>query len=228
MSAIQKLLIGVSRPFVLTVALVLLGSNASSSADTQIQEQAKAVHARLAPALKPAVREWVSQEAKKVSRNPKLNEAAVKADIQNRFAGQTLASGDIEALVFIVMMEATKDANEDLKALMAATKAANEKKAAQRQAAGNLKKDEAGIKAAARQEAAGTASTNLQIRAHAINVKPSARASAAQPDSMGDMSEEQQLRLQMAMDRRAKVEEILSNVMKKMSDTQSNIVGNLK
>jgi putative addiction module CopG family antidote len=47
-------------------------------------------------------------------------------------------------------------------------------------------------------------------------------------DSMSDLSTMTSLRLQMAMDRRSKLIETLSNIMKANSDTQSGIVGNLK
>jgi hypothetical protein len=45
---------------------------------------------------------------------------------------------------------------------------------------------------------------------------------------MGDMSEMQSMRLQMAMDNRSKFVESLSNIMKEMSNTASQITKNLK
>jgi putative addiction module CopG family antidote len=47
-------------------------------------------------------------------------------------------------------------------------------------------------------------------------------------DSMSELSEMTSLRLQMVMDRRSKLMETLSNIMKANSDTQGSIVGNLK
>ncbi len=47
-------------------------------------------------------------------------------------------------------------------------------------------------------------------------------------DSMSEMGELQQMRLQMAMDRRAKLLETLSNVMKKMSQTKETLSANQK
>lgn len=47
-------------------------------------------------------------------------------------------------------------------------------------------------------------------------------------DSMGDMSQMQQLRMQNYMDRRAKADAAASNTMKKFSQLSSQIVGNLK
>ena len=62
-----------------------------------------------------------------------------------------------------------------------------------------------------------------------------ARAAVTQPDDIkakmdaqSEMAEMDQLRLQTVMERRAKALEMLSNLMKKSSDTQSTIIQNLK
>jgi hypothetical protein len=47
-------------------------------------------------------------------------------------------------------------------------------------------------------------------------------------DNMSEMGEMESLRLQMAMDRLSKTMSTLSNLMKKMNDTQSTITQNLK
>lgn len=51
---------------------------------------------------------------------------------------------------------------------------------------------------------------------------------ADQIDSAAEMGEMESLRLQMMMDRRSKMLQALSNIMKKQSDTAAAIVGNLK
>jgi hypothetical protein len=47
-------------------------------------------------------------------------------------------------------------------------------------------------------------------------------------DSMSEMGETESLRLQMAMDRMSKMMTTLSNLLKKISDTQNAIVQNIK
>ena len=47
-------------------------------------------------------------------------------------------------------------------------------------------------------------------------------------DSMSEMGEMESLRLQMAMDRISKMMSTLSNLLKKISDTQNSIVQNIK
>lgn len=47
-------------------------------------------------------------------------------------------------------------------------------------------------------------------------------------DSMPEMGEMESLRLQMAMDRRSKMISMLSNLLKKISDTSQSITQNLK
>ncbi len=213
------------------ILAVFLAARFAGAAEPQIPQQAKVIQARFIPVLKLAVREWISQEAKKVSRSSVMNEAAVKADIQTRFVGQSLAGGDIETLILLVMTEAAQDAEKDLKAAMAEMKATNEKKAAQREAANKLKREETGIKAAARQEYTRPATTNLQVRPGLVkrqSVNQSVEDAKAKLDSKNEMGETESLRMQMAMDRLSKLEATLSNLLKKVSETQSNIVNNLK
>lgn len=47
-------------------------------------------------------------------------------------------------------------------------------------------------------------------------------------DSLSEMGEMESLRLQMAMDRMSKMMSMLSNIFKKISDTQQSILQNLK
>jgi len=47
-------------------------------------------------------------------------------------------------------------------------------------------------------------------------------------DSMSDMSQTEQMRLQNAMDQKAKLEQTMSNIMKSNSDTQNAIINNMK
>jgi hypothetical protein len=50
----------------------------------------------------------------------------------------------------------------------------------------------------------------------------------ATEDSLSDLSTEEALRLQMAMDQRSKFIETLSNIMKKISTTADGIISNIK
>ncbi|MFZ1135592.1 MAG: hypothetical protein WAN69_11625 [Candidatus Korobacteraceae bacterium] len=63
--------------------------------------------------------------------------------------------------------------------------------------------------------------TVAQLRCIQENLK-------SQLDSMNEMSEMTSMRLQMAMDRRSKLIETLSNIMKKISATGDTLVRNLK
>lgn len=55
-----------------------------------------------------------------------------------------------------------------------------------------------------------------------------AQGAASNIDATSDMSQQQQMRLQEALDRRAKEEAAASNIMKKESDTQDSIINNMK
>jgi len=214
--------------FVLTVALGFVGTKANCAIVRQIPEQAKVIHTRLAAALKPTVREWVAQEAMNVLRDPKKGEAAIRADIQKRFSGQNLASADIETLVFLVMMETSKSAQEDLKAQLAEMQAANKAKSAQRPTVTKIKSAAADSKATTQPNPPPKTTASQQVGGVKQDAPVSGAIPSDKPDSLSELGEPESLRLQLAMDRHAKMVETLSNLMKKVSETDSAIIGNLK
>lgn len=145
---------------------------------------------------------------------------------------------DIEAIAFLVLMQASKSAQEDLKAIMAQVKATNEKKEKIRAAEAVLNdrnrtttrvqfdsfklllKPQPGV------QRVKTTPSNQPVSA--IEIDDMKKQLKDQRDSLAELGEEQQLRLQMAMDRMSKMMSTLSNLLKKISDTQNQIIQNLK
>lgn len=159
----------------------------SRAVPAPLPDGAEARQARLLSKLGPQSRAWISQEARREAAAGTVSQGAAAAAAQNDFPQLgAMAGEDIMALAFLVLMEAAKQSEQDLKDIMAATQKANEQKKAQR---GQVA------------QAAG---------------------------SLDEMSEEQSLKLQMAMDRRSKAVAALSNMMKKSAAANDNILQNLK
>ena len=116
-------------------------------------------------------------------------------------------NGDIMGLAFIVLMESAKSAQEDLKAIMAGVKAINKEKQGWRAVANTL---------------------NSYGAAGKPDVDCARETVKNTLDSMSEMGEMESLRLQMAMDRMSKMMSTLSNLLKKISDTASDITQNIK
>jgi len=127
--------------------------------------------------------------------------------------------GDIEAIAFLVLMEATRSAQEDLKAIMAEVKAITNAKAQLRSMLDQ--QTDRGL---------DLFSANAVISALITRAELCCAVEGMQNDldSMSELSETESLRLQMAMDRISKFMSTLSNILKKMSDTASQITQNLK
>lgn len=171
-------------------ALLLWAGPAAASSHSDIPAAARAREAALLAKASPAVKAWVREEGQRLRKAGGVSESAVQAAARARFGSLGgVGDGDIMAIAFLVMMDAAKSAQEDLKATMAEVKSMNAAKTRQR-AALDRQKD--------------------------------------QRDSLSDLSQEQQLKMQMVMERHNKAVEALSNLMKKMSETQSSIIGNLK
>jgi hypothetical protein len=177
-------------------------------------------------------------------------------------AGACLGEADIEELAFLVMMEASQDADRDLRQIMAEVKAKNEARNAERETLRKMRVRVneleskliaggfTGSKGAANApcnipecdsviEVAGQLTTMTAQGKRPLRYNASGKLSAAQVqqladkmkddlDSMSELGEQESLRMQMAMDRMSKLMSTLSNLLKKMSDTSSGIVQNLK
>ena len=192
------------------------------------------------PKLGPRSRDLVAREAARIVRTGDVSEGAMRSAIQNADLG-VLGSSDIDALMTLIMMQTAKEADDELREQMAAMKAELEQKKTERDHLNAVKGQQAVL--AGRVTAARVAGA-----APVVNIPPPppprftlspgpGSLSAldddlaelqAQKDSLGELGEEQQLRMQMLMDRRTKAIETLSNLMKKFSETAGTIVGNLK
>jgi ElaB/YqjD/DUF883 family membrane-anchored ribosome-binding protein len=171
-----------------------------------------------------------------------------------------LGDNDIEAMAFVVLMEAAKSAQEDLKQIMAEVKAINAAKQRLRDLIARVNRDvvastiacHEGKKLEYASNGLGGASAYHRVPIPVADVESRDGVQTAtvnyvegrtathddlqavlddlknRLDSMTEMSEMTSLRLQMAMDRRAKFITTLSNLMKKISDTQDSVIQNLK
>jgi putative addiction module CopG family antidote len=171
-----------------------------------------------------------------------------------------LSGQDIEAIAFLVLMQAAKSAQEDLKTIMKSVKAINSAKSAQRDLIAKTGYDIAenvgrchgkpSLSFAVRGVGSQTGYHHMPLpypdpescggvrrvptNMHKGPIKDVCVLRAIRDelknglDSMSEMGEMESLRMQMAMDRVSKMMSTLSNLLKKMSDTSSAIISNLK
>jgi hypothetical protein len=230
----------------------------------------------LLPRLQPTVRAWIQDQAQRQRGLPAPNLEAIRQAARDRFkpindpAAATrlratiavrpgppaplnpstpsgvLSSSDIEALCFVVLMQASKSADEDLKAIMDGVKVINKQKDGLRQLQNEINQKKAGAQTSNTPCASPDCKAlEGRLRTLGAQLPPKARFSVppvatlgdlasheaqlkASLDSLSEMGEMDSLRLQMAMDRRSKFVEALSNIMKKISDTSETIIANLK
>jgi len=121
---------------------------------------------------------------------------------------------DIEAVAFLVLMQAAKSAQEDVRAVMAQVKAITAAKRRLREKSRPAVADELDYEAV--------------FHVVATLYAKQLQAEMAELLEKSELSEMEQLRLQMAMDRLAKMMSTLSNILKKMADTAGQITQNLK
>ena len=150
-----------------------------------------------------------------------LDEAvpSVRVEIQEAPSPGGADEGDIEAIAFLVMMEASHSAQDDLRAVMKQVKAITAQKNKAREAL-KLRPDR-GLDPLSVTSVISAVATKAEMSAAVDQMK-------ADLDAMSELGETESLRLQMAMDRMSKMMSTLSNMLKKISCTASQITQNLK
>lgn len=235
------------RTSLLIIAIVIC-SFAKVSAQRQIQfpDSSEAVFNRAMREINPKYSSWIRSVAPQVNEK-KMTEADVSQMVANQWNVLGNLNGqDIEAIAFLVLMQAAKSAQEDLKAIMANVKSINNQKASQREMLSKMQQQRSTTNAQL------DSFKFIQNRTIALQkgadpdtvkfVRSNARLKAVSKteidsmvdrmkndlDSMSEMGEMESLRLQMAMDRMSKMMSTLSNLLKKISDSVQSITQNLK
>jgi hypothetical protein len=180
----------------------------------------------------PRSRAFIAQEAANVVVSGGFSLVRIRTDINDADLG-VMGGGDIDALVQMVLLQAAIDAENDLRAQMTALQATINQKKAIREPVADARRSEQTLKALATTDA----------RSHPIFVAPvysldsatgltglDDRIAADQDATVapGALNELQPLRLQMVLDRRYKMLELISNLLKAAADTSAAITANLK
>ncbi len=233
----------------------VLYSFASVSAQQKFPDSAEIVFNKAMKEINPKYATWIRSTALQVNEK-NMSESEVKQIATNQWAVLGNMNGqDIEALCFLVLMQAAKSAQEDLKAIMAGVKSINDQKSKLRGALATLndknqkitrirldsiKLLSAQTQVLQKQNNPGKTqtvrTTNLDSLRSVKTTVPVSQAeidaaknkAKSDLDSMSEMGEMESLRLQMAMDRMSKMMSTLSNLLKKISSTGQSITQNLK
>jgi hypothetical protein len=211
---------------------------------------------RFQSVLQPTAKAWIEQRAHTEAQRSAPDLAALKVAIRQRFASSRGSAGaanltdmDIDAIVFIVLTQAASDQQGDLQSMMRQQQAiANEKQqlrqlldemnqpAAQAGKSGSTEPCKTAIcqTLPARLEPLSAAALPRPVRIRIperVTYGDLARVQSQlkqSQDSLGDMNQELQLKMQMAQQAYTQWMETISNVMKSMSDTEGDVIANMK
>lgn len=215
-----------SKAFLLCFALAALlpAPGAVAQSEPAFPPGALAMETKLRAKVGPQTRSWIRQLATRQVQGNTISEDGARRAVQadRYFAG--LDDNEVSSVVFLVMMQAARLANEDMREVQ--------------QGLNRIEASKAALRATAGPDAAQSVPVRL-TRARLATVRsPQAlpaeefgrRLAAARDDvdGLSELGELETLRLQMAMDRMAKTMQAISGLLKKMSDTQSTIIPNLK
>ncbi|HNR15547.1 MAG TPA: hypothetical protein PKG90_02650 [Chitinophagaceae bacterium] len=217
----------------------------TATAQNEPSPQAEAFYNKAMAEINSKHVRWIKTTAAEVNEK-KLSDADVMTRSKSYGVLGNMNGQDIEAIAFLVLMQASKSAQEDLKAIMAKVKSINEQKAKLRNAMNkinssrtisNVQLDSFHLvinQSKALQKGNNPDTVKLARSASGKSTVSKKELDAIKEkmkgdlDSMSEMGEMESLRLQSAMDRMSKMNSTLSNLLKKIHDTQQSIIQNLK
>ena len=235
------------------------------------------MQAKLVPTAKAKIQIASDQFLRSSTGDPKEARQAVF----NAFPGAlaNAKESDIDTIAFIVMMQAAKDSDSDLKEVMNSVKSINNEKSRLRDRIGALKgnkpgvtngiqddsrtqsgvkngiqddsRTQSGIKTGIQDDSRNqiilkkkypfsfVETKHLKISLPVlvpegpttktkVNTSNLIKYYQLKMDTLGDLSQEISMKQQIYLDRRSKFMRTLANLMKKISDTDSTIIANLK
>jgi uncharacterized protein YdiU (UPF0061 family) len=185
--------------------------------------------ARIAPHFGPKTRAFVAQEAMRDVASGIVDGAEVRSAVLSADLGASTSS-DIDAVIEAVMFQIAADTEADLRNELTLMQQEQSAKKQARSQVTKMYNQEDAIKSHESQEYVRPQSAGQLTPRYTLDQYRAINAQQLQDqlDSMNDLSELEQMRLQELMDRRAKALETISNLVKKESDTQEAIIDNLK
>jgi len=204
----------------LALAFFLMVSEAQAQAIPAFPRGAESTEARLLAKVGPQTRASIKQEAARQT----LDAPTATRVVQANAAGPNLTAGDIEILNYLVLMEAARSGREDAKAIMDGLKRIDDARGRLRPAT-----NAPAVKSSAsRQPTSAGRSTMRPFPLPEAELEVKIERAHNDLDSSSEMGEMESLRLQMCMDRLSKMMSTLSNLLKKMSDSQAALTQDLK
>jgi len=219
-----------------------------------IPSDADAFYRKAMGSINTAHIKWIRQMAAAMNTQG-MDEAAIRK-VAVVYGGQyNLNEMDIEALIALVMIQAAKDAEQDMKDIMEEMKKKNEEKEALRQAQETMERNKRSmsrqmldsfktltnpklttvtkpqaqkIQPARNVPDKTTTNPTVNSKVSATEIKSVQEKMRAKIESLNEITQIKSMRLQQMMERRTKSIETLSNIMKKISETEDSIVKNLK
>jgi len=155
--------------------LLLFSKNLIAQVSKVMPPEADDFYNNSMPMLRPQVKNIILQTAKAIE-NRKINADSLSQALHRNMTLKGMSNNDIEGVIVLIMVQASKDADADLKHMVLEISHKNDQK----------------------------------------------------KESQEEISEIQNLKLQMIVDRKSHMAEEVSYAMKKISGTQQNIINNLK
>jgi hypothetical protein len=171
----------------------LIFTNGNAQVPTAMPPDANAFYNKVMPVIRPQLKDIVLQTANAI-KHYNANADSLSQRLHKNNALKSISNNDIDGITLLIMVQASRNADSDLKDMVIGMSRNNEQKKQQRPATQQVSVNNSDTKARSQEE----------------------------------ISEMQNIKLLVIMERKRRMAEEICNIMKKIADTQQNILNDLK
>ena len=184
-------------------------------------------HDAIASLLSPSAKMKLDTVIASLKSAPTITDGASRWAITSAFPDANLAAEDVDALVVTVMAEVAESAQQDLKDTVGHLKEIAKQKDALRQQLSKAKQS-ASTKPPAIQKVQPTYTASTFSLPPPLPSNATVAQKQDRLNTLSQMEQQEQIRMNMFMDRMQKAEGLASDLLKRLGDTASSIIQNLK
>ena len=179
--------------FLFFTSCLLIFTNGNAQVPTAMPPDANTFFNKAMPVMRPQLKEIVLQTANAI-KHYNANADSLSQRLHKNYALKNMSNSDIDGITLLVMVQASRNADADLKDMVIGMSRNNEQKKEQR-----------------------TAMQQVSVA--------NSDTKAKSPEEIREL---ENIKLLVIMERKRRMAEEISNIMKKIADTQQNILNDLK
>jgi hypothetical protein len=208
------------------IAVLLLATAMVTPPSVSTTPQAVQRRDSIAALLSPSAKQKVHAIAASLASSSSITDGTTRAAIFSNFG--SIGDADISALAFLVLMEASKSAQQDLQTIMDQVNAINKAKEGLRAELAKVNQTPPATTTASIHKVQAQMAPRLSTLPPPLPPNATVAQKQNRFDALNDLEQQDMLQLQQAMDRKQTLETMISSLLKNLHDVRAATISNIR